>query len=71
MDKLHAMADALIKWETIDYIQINDIMDGRPPRPPEESGGTGVESEEAAKQSTSSSSSDSKIGGPAGPDPAS
>ncbi len=71
MEKLHSMADALIKWETIDFNQINDIMDGRPPRPPEESGGTGVESEEAAKQSSSSSASDSKIGGPAGPDPAS
>jgi cell division protease FtsH len=34
VDKLHAMADALIKYETIDSEQIKDIMDGRDPRPP-------------------------------------
>jgi cell division protease FtsH len=34
MDKLHAMAAALMKYETIDASQINDIMDGRAPRPP-------------------------------------
>jgi cell division protease FtsH len=32
---LDAMADALIKYETIDAGQIDDIMDGRPPRPPQ------------------------------------
>ncbi|MBT8143112.1 MAG: ATP-dependent metalloprotease, partial [Gammaproteobacteria bacterium] len=35
MDKLHAMADGLIKYETIDEKQIDDIMNGRTPRPPE------------------------------------
>ena len=34
LDKLHAMADALIKFETIDDGQIKDIMAGRPPTPP-------------------------------------
>jgi len=34
LDKLHAMAEALIKYETIDRQQIDDIMSGRPPRPP-------------------------------------
>ncbi|MDG4551804.1 MAG: ATP-dependent zinc metalloprotease FtsH [Candidatus Contendobacter sp.] len=34
LDKLHAMADALIKYETIDSDQIDDIMAGRPPREP-------------------------------------
>lgn len=34
MDKLHVMAEALIKYETIDSDQINDIMEGRQPRPP-------------------------------------
>jgi cell division protease FtsH len=34
LDKLHAMADALIKYETIDDGQIQDIMDGKPPREP-------------------------------------
>ncbi|MDH5181811.1 MAG: ATP-dependent metalloprotease, partial [Gammaproteobacteria bacterium] len=35
MDKLHLMADALIKYETIDKEQISDIMAGNKPRPPE------------------------------------
>ncbi len=30
MDQLHAMADALIKYETIDADQIGDIMEGKP-----------------------------------------
>ena len=34
VDKLHKMADALIKYETIDETQIADIMAGREPRPP-------------------------------------
>ena len=32
--KLHLMADALIKYETIDAGQIDDIMKGKVPRPP-------------------------------------
>jgi cell division protease FtsH len=35
-DKLHIMAGALIKYETIDETQISDIMAGREPRPPED-----------------------------------
>jgi cell division protease FtsH len=34
IDKLHAMADALLTYETIDAHQINDIMEGRVPGPP-------------------------------------
>ncbi len=34
MDKLHAMADALMKFETIDAKQIKQIMDGDEPSPP-------------------------------------
>ena len=33
-DKVEAMAKALLEWETIDSDQINDIMEGKPPRPP-------------------------------------
>ncbi|KXX65322.1 ATP-dependent metalloprotease [Marichromatium gracile] len=33
-DKLEAMTAALMKFETIDSDQIDDIMSGRPPRPP-------------------------------------
>ena len=31
---MHAMAHALLEWETIDKEQIDDIMEGRPPRAP-------------------------------------
>jgi cell division protease FtsH len=47
-DKMHAMANALLEYETIDNEQLRDIMDGRPPRPPKDwtpappkSGGSG------------------------------
>ncbi len=33
---MHAMAKALLEWETIDSDQINDIMEGRDPRPPKD-----------------------------------
>ena len=33
-DKMHAMVDALMKWETIDRAQLQDIMAGREPREP-------------------------------------
>jgi cell division protease FtsH len=34
LDKLNVMADALLKYETIDEPQINDIMAGAEPREP-------------------------------------
>jgi cell division protease FtsH len=33
-DKVETMARALLEWETLDSDQINDIMEGRAPRPP-------------------------------------
>jgi cell division protease FtsH len=33
-DKVEVMTKALLEWETIDAHQIEDIMNGRPPRPP-------------------------------------
>jgi cell division protease FtsH len=35
IDKLHLMAEALIKYETIDRFQIDDIMEGKVPRAPQ------------------------------------
>ena len=35
-DKMHAMAKALLEWETIDAEQIDDIMADKPPRPPKD-----------------------------------
>jgi cell division protease FtsH len=39
-DKMHAMAKALLEWETIDGEQIEDIMQGRAPRAPKDWGGS-------------------------------
>lgn len=72
-DKLDAMADALMKYETIDSEQIDDIMEGKAPRPPKGWGGNGSgsngtpsQSEEVAQaeQNEERSSGDS-VGGPA------
>jgi cell division protease FtsH len=35
-EKMHAMAQALLEWETIDAEQIDDIMAGKPPRAPKD-----------------------------------
>ena len=37
LEILHAMAGALMRYETLDAEQIDDLMNGREPRPPEES----------------------------------
>jgi cell division protease FtsH len=68
-DKLHAMAKALVKYETIGETQIKDIMEGREPQPPEDwddtidpkrpdDGSATAESDDAIGKTT--------IGGPAG-----
>ena len=65
-DKLEAMAKALMKYETIDASQIDEIMDGKPPSPPK--GWDEIEDDEEPKnQSTKKADEqvDSKIGGPA------
>jgi cell division protease FtsH len=35
-DKIEAMTQALLEWETLDSDQLDDIMAGRPPRPPKQ-----------------------------------
>jgi cell division protease FtsH len=35
-EQMHAMAHALLEWDTIDSDQLDDIMAGRPPRPPKD-----------------------------------
>ncbi|WP_269531031.1 ATP-dependent zinc metalloprotease FtsH [Chitinimonas sp. BJYL2] len=37
-DKVEAMTAALMEWETVDAEQVEDIMQGRPPRPPKPTG---------------------------------
>ncbi|HUM90509.1 MAG TPA: ATP-dependent zinc metalloprotease FtsH [Candidatus Competibacter sp.] len=66
LDKLHAMADALIKYETIDSEQIDDIMAGRSPR---ELAEVNTDQEPPVSGSTvdldKDRANDGKIGGPA------
>ena len=68
METLHAMADALMKFETIDKDQIDDIMSGKPPRPPEGwSDGTPGQGEVSSDEADAAPTEprDSGIGGPA------
>ena len=58
LDKLNLMADALMKYETIDHFQIDDIMEGKVPRPPQNwdetpptDGGSPVKPAEPEKES--------------------
>jgi len=70
-DKLDKMADALMKYETIDRPQIDDIMEGKEPRPPAD--WSDSDQDPTAPTDTGSSTSKetpkgkgSPIGGPAG-----
>ncbi|MEO0617406.1 MAG: ATP-dependent zinc metalloprotease FtsH [Pseudomonadota bacterium] len=66
MDKLHVMAEALIKYETIDEKQISDIMDGREPRPPADWNDGGQPPTGLAADDTGKKKPEGQIGGPAG-----
>ncbi len=64
MDKLHLMAEALMKYETIDREQIDDIMRGQKPRPPrgwEDRGGGGDDTAQGEP-----AGGERPIGGPVG-----
>jgi cell division protease FtsH len=62
VDKLHAMAKALVKFETIGDTQIKDIMEGREPQPPEDWDETPESDADASKPESEATGS---IGGPA------
>ena len=64
VDKLHAMAKALVKYETIGDTQIKDIMEGREPQPPEDWDDTLDSSEDPGSPKPEAESKGS-IGGPA------
>jgi cell division protease FtsH len=66
IDKLHAMARALMLYETIDAHQIDDIMAGREPREPADWGGdAGSDSPPGAGATKTRKDTGSPIGGPA------
>ncbi len=64
LEKLHTMADALIKYETIDAEQIDQIMAGRQPGPPSDWDDDRDQDSTATGSDDSSVGSDT-IGGPA------
>jgi cell division protease FtsH len=69
-DKLEIMTEALMKYETIDTKQIDQIMDGKVPDPPEDwddSGSDGGKkaSSKSSEDSSESSEDSASIGGPA------
>ncbi len=65
IDKLHVMAEALIKYETIDSQQIDDIMNGKPPRPPRDWDSNAPSAPQRPAEAPSGSAPDSGIGRPA------
>ena len=66
---LDLMKDALMEYETIDQAQINDIMEGRKPRPPaswSDSNNSGSDSSSgSAEKQTATEEKSNPIGGPA------
>jgi len=70
IDKLHTMSDALMKYETIDSDQIDDIMEGKEPRAPEDweddSDSDAGDGQEMRNEEKPSDKSEEGIGGPAG-----
>ncbi|MDR5893910.1 ATP-dependent zinc metalloprotease FtsH [Halomonas mongoliensis] len=67
-DKLDAMAEALMKYETIDADQLKDIMEGRDPRPPKDwedgdSSGPGAPVTEAPEAEAAPEAPDEADGG--------
>jgi len=65
-DRLEAMKDALLEYETIDSGQINDIMEGRKPRPPADWHDDDFRSGRPAVGSEGQSDAKPSIGAPAG-----
>ena len=67
LDKLHAMAEALMLYETISSDQIDDIMEGREPREPDDWSDDDQNQAAVEKEkSRPSSAGTGPIGGPAG-----
>ena len=63
---LHMMADALIKYETIDTVQIDALMAGNEPPPPEDwTGSDDTPADSGSSSDSRQAKGDSSIGGPA------
>ncbi|MCO7225085.1 ATP-dependent zinc metalloprotease FtsH [Pleionea sp. CnH1-48] len=65
-EQLEAMAKALMKYETIDATQIDDIMEGKEPRPPQGWDGDDSTPPSNPTGKTGADSTNNPIGGPAG-----
>ena len=65
-DKLDAMTEALLEYETIDAAQIEDIMSGRKPQPPGDWNDSDDPKPKDGKKMDSDSRASGAVGGPAG-----
>ncbi len=68
-DKLELMKDALMEYETIDISQIDDMMEGRKPRPPKswsDNNGSGPAAPAEASHDMADSGQDDSVGDAAG-----
>ena len=65
-DKLDAMTEALLEYETIDAAQIEDIMSGRKPQPPGDWNDSDDPKPKDGKEMDSDSRASGAVGGPAG-----
>ena len=63
---LHLMADALMKYETINEDQISEIMEGREPRPPEDWDDSEPSESVEVEPDSAKEKSKPPLGGPAG-----
>ena len=65
-DKMDIMAKALLEWETIDSDQINDIMDGKEPKPPSDYSGKNVTGNDSPSDKSDKKGPEAKMDEPAG-----
>lgn len=66
IDKLHKMSDALMKYETIDRAQIDDIMAGREPQPPKDWSDQASDSDSNSDSKAEKTDSDTNSGSNSG-----
>ena len=66
IEKLHLMADALMRYETINTVQIDQVMEGREPDPPEGWQDSNGDSADGVEAKTDEEDKDrTSVGGPA------
>jgi cell division protease FtsH len=65
-EKVEKMTKALLEWETLDADQLQDIMDGKDPRPPASTGGSPKSDDAGTKKKPSSKATKPRLDAAAG-----